>query len=238
MIKKQKIGYKRIPKGRLEWFLTIFLVSWGILSGGYAADAPSLRVDKMDFPKSQVFQSLTYYYDFESDDGGWTPSGPTTNWEYGLLVPGVYKNCGFTAWPYPEPTTAHSGNKVWGTILDGCYSNFNGISYLSKTFDFRGHPTTLELRWWQWYHLFEPYDQATVLINDQEVWRVPNNVPTAGWVQQKVDISAFSGMESVTIRFALEATSEVNRMGWYLDDVEITMIYSIYFPLIFKIHLE
>jgi hypothetical protein len=206
------------PKGCLKWLLVLFFFFWGSLSNGYIVEATSL---------------LANYFDFESDDGGWTPSGPTVNWEYGLIVPGVYKNCGFTAWPYPEPTQAHSGTKVWGTILDGCYFNFNGISSLSKTFDFRGRPPYLELRWWQWYHVFLPYDQATVLINGQEVWRVPDNIPTGGWVQQKVDLSAFSGLESVTIQFALNATSEVNRMGWYIDDIEISP-HVIYLPLILK----
>jgi hypothetical protein len=233
MPKKQDIGCEKITKRCLKWTFSIILVFWGALSTGYSADAHPLSPYRIDFPKRQIVQSLAYYYDFEGGDGGWTPSGPTANWEYGPIIPGVYRNCGFTAWPYPEPTSAHSGTKVWGTTLDGCYSNFNGISYLIKTFDFRGRPPKLELRWWQWYHVFEPYDQATVLINDQEVWRVPDNVPTVGWVQQKVDISAFSGLDSVTIKFALEATSDVNRMGWYLDDIEISP-QLIFLPIVLK----
>lgn len=168
--------------------------------------------------------------DFETTDGEWTPSGPANNWEFGVIVSGIFENCGFTAWPFPEPAGAHSGSRVWGTKLNGCYENFNGSSALSKTYDLLGRPANLELRWWHWLHVFVPYDQALVLVNDQEVWRAPDNLPTAVWVQQKVNLSAFSGQGAVTVQFVLEATSEVNRMGWYLDDIEIISIYSLYFP--------
>ena len=66
-----------------------------------------------------------YFEDFEGGDGGWVPSGPT-NWQYGPVVTSTFKNCGFTALPYPEPTSTFSGTKGWGTILDGCYNNFSG----------------------------------------------------------------------------------------------------------------
>jgi calcineurin-like phosphoesterase len=48
-----------------------------------------------------------------------------------------------------------------------------------------------------------------------------------------VSLAPFSGQTTLTVQFVLEATSEVNRMGWYLDDIEINL-FSIYLPLIFN----
>ena len=212
--------------------ISIILASSWAYSQNFKAPQESYRA------VSPLNSPLLYYDDFETGDGGWVPSGPTSNWEFGTIVTKRFKNCGFTAFPYPEPAGAHSGTKVWGTILDGCYTNFSGGTSLSKSFDFRAAPKFIELRWWQWVHIFEPYDNARVLVNGEEIWRVSNNTATNGWVQQRVSLSAFAGQPEVIIEYVLETTSEVNRMGWYLDDIEITMIYSIYFPLIIKAPLE
>jgi hypothetical protein len=218
-------------------FLVCFSISI-LLTSSWAYSQKSKDPGE-SYPKAALLNNpLSYYEDFETGDGGWVPSGPTSNWEFGTIVAGTFRNCGYTAFPYPEPTGAHSGTKVWGTILDGCYTNFSGGTSLSKSFDFRAVPKSIELRWWQWFHIFEPYDNARVLVNGVEVWRIPNNLATNGWVQQRVSLSGFAGQPELTIQFVLEATSEVNRMGWYLDDIEISLTYSIYFPLIFKNYLE
>jgi hypothetical protein len=230
MIRKKPFSFPGISPGQAAWLLLFLLLL--LERVGPSGVVPSVA-EEISLGKSSVPALAAGVENLESTDGGWTPGGPTNNWEHGVIVPGVFENCGFTAWPYPEPSAAHSGSRVWGTKLNGCYENFNGSSALSKTFDLAGRPANLELRWWHWLHVFVPYDQARVLVNDQEVWRAPDNLPTAGWVQQKVNLSAFSGQEAVTIQFVLEATSEVNRMGWYLDDIEIAP-YSIYLPLIFK----
>ena len=227
----RSFGFRLLP------FFVCFSISI-ILAGSWAYSQNS-EVSKRSYRAvSPLNNPLFYYEDFETGDGGWVPSGPTSNWDFGTIVAGRFRNCGYTAFPYPEPSGAHSGTKVWGTILDGCYTNFNGETSLSKSFDFQAASKSIELRWWQWFHIFEPYDNARVLVNREEVWRVSNNTATNGWVQQQVSLSAFAGQPEVTIQFVLEATSEVNRMGWYLDDIEISWTYSIYFPLIFKNHLE
>jgi hypothetical protein len=201
-------------------------ISWAYSQNFEAPKGPYRAISPLNNP-------LSYYEDFETGDGGWVPSGPTSNWEFGTIVAGTFKNCGYTAFPYPEPPGAHSGTKVWGTILDGCYTNYNGETSLGKSFNFQAAPKSIELRWWQWFHIFEPYDNARVLVNGEELWRVSNNTATNGWMQQRVSLSAFAGQPEVTIQFILEATSEVNRMGWYLDDIEIAP-HVLYLPIIFK----
>lgn len=216
------------PGGAAIWSIVFFLMVLGTASGAVLSEPHKQNAGQTATPSI-----LGRIDDFESHDGGWTPSGPTSNWEYGTIVPQVFENCGFTAWPFPEPSGAHSGSKVWATKLNGCYENFNGASALTKTYYLPAQSLNLELRWWQWLHVFVPYDQARVLVNDQEVWRAADNIPTSQWTQQKVSLAPFSGQTTLTVQFVLEATSEVNRMGWYLDDIEINL-FSIYLPLIFN----
>ncbi|HEY1015522.1 MAG TPA: hypothetical protein VGE07_22630 [Herpetosiphonaceae bacterium] len=166
-----------------------------------------------------AYADTLYSSDFEQNDGGWVASG-FASWEHGVPVPGVYEGCD-TA-PSPEPSGAHSGTKVWATNLDGCYANANSDTLLSQTFDFSNATGTITMRWWHFYHVFETFDYAIVRVNGTQLWRTPNSTASAGWVEQTIDLSAYAGNPSVQITFLLHATTVVNRMGWYIDDVAIT----------------
>lgn len=160
-----------------------------------------------------------YFSDFEANNGGWTPTGPANFWEHGPVVPGIYEICD-TA-PRPEPTGAFSGLNVWGTNLNGCYPNANTDGILSQTFNLSTLSAPLELNWQHWYEVFETFDYAIARVNGTQVWRTPNATATSNYVFQAVDLSAYAGNASVTVDFLLHATTVVNRMGWYVDDVTI-----------------
>jgi hypothetical protein len=160
-----------------------------------------------------------YFSDLEANDGGWVASGPANFWEYGVILPGVYEICD-TA-PRPEPTGAYSGVNVWGTNLNGCYPNAGADGILSQSFDFSALSAPIELDWQHWYEVFETFDYAIVRANGDQLWRTPNSNPTADWTQQVVSLAAYAGNPNVTIEFLLHATTVVNRMGWYLDDIAI-----------------
>lgn len=160
-----------------------------------------------------------YFSDFEANNGGWTATGPANFWEHGPIVPGVFEICDTT--PRPEPSAAYSGVNVWGTNLNGCYPNANTDGILSQTFNLSTLSAPLELNWQHWYEVFETFDYAIVRVNGTQVWRTPNATATANYVFQPIDISAYAGNASVTVEFLLHATTVVNRMGWYVDDVAI-----------------
>ena len=172
-------------------------------------------------------QETFYFSDFESDDGGWvlTSAPPYDSWEHGTVVPGVHEGCDST--PTVEPAGAHSGTNVWATNLDGCYPNTTptGETVLAQTFDFSAVSGTITLSWWHYYEIFETFDRGLVEVNDVLVWETPDATPSSpdgSYIEQTADLSAFAGNPNVTVEFILVSTTVVNRMGWYIDDVEIT----------------
>jgi hypothetical protein len=189
-------------------------------NGGDDAAAASLPAQEYGGFTCPVGVPTEFYFsDFEANNGGWTPTGPANFWEHGQVLPGVYEICDTV--PRPEPTGAFSGLNVWGTNLNGCYPNANADGILSQTFDLSTLSAPLELNWQHWYEVFETFDYAIARVNGTQVWRTPNSTPTANYVFQAVDLSAYAGNASVTVDFLLHATTVVNRMGWYVDDVTI-----------------
>jgi hypothetical protein len=171
-------------------------------------------------PNSCIPDQTIYFSDFESDNGGWTSTG-FGEWEWGAPVPGVYALCDST--PRPEPTGAFSGSNVWATNLDGCHANSGQESLLvSQTFDFSGVQAPIELNWQNWYEIFTPFDMGEVYVNGTKLWEVTISTATPDWQPESVDLSAYAGQASVDVTFRLFATTVVNRMGWYVDDIEIS----------------
>lgn len=160
-----------------------------------------------------------YFSDFEADNGGWTASG-FASWEHGVIVPGVYEGCDTV--PSPEPSGPYSGVNVWGTNLNGCYANANSDTILGQTFDFSTISPPIRLSWQHWYHVFETFDWTIARVNGTQLWRSPNSTASNAWLPQSHDLSAYAGNPSVNIEFLLHATTVVNRMGWYVDDVQIS----------------
>ncbi|MCL4868895.1 MAG: hypothetical protein KJ063_08010 [Anaerolineae bacterium] len=162
-----------------------------------------------------------YFNNFEANSGGWAVTSPANFWEWGQIIPGVYQLCD-TA-PSPEPTGAYSGVNVWATNLDGCYPNMNPsqASILSQTFNFSTLAAPIQLDWQHWYHIFETFDRAELIVNGTVLWRSPNSNPSAGWLFQPVDLSGYAGNANVNVQYSLFSTTVVNRMGWYIDDVTI-----------------
>jgi hypothetical protein len=156
--------------------------------------------------------SVPYFSDFEADGGGWTP---TFDWEHGIPV-------GFDQAPYggPEPVGGHSGDYVWGTVIGGAH-NPSTTSDLTQSFDFTG-VTGAELSFWEWLDSGgNSFDMAQVFVNGNLEY-LADGGPTNGWREMVLDLSAYDGLASVEIDFQFYASSVVERVGWYVDDVGIT----------------
>ena len=159
-------------------------------------------------------------HDFEAGDGGFTPSA---GW----------------AWGSDAVAGAHSGSRVWGTVLGGNYAS--GVQW---TLDAPSVaiPTGAgaELRYWQWYDIESGYDGGNIKVspdggpfalvtpvpnyNDQTITafgNTPGFTGGAGWHEVTVDLSSFAG-QSVVIRWTLGSDGTVTERGWYLDDVAVT----------------
>jgi hypothetical protein len=161
---------------------------------------------------------VIYFSDLEANNGGWEVGG-YGDWEWGTPTPEVYEGCDES--PRPEPSGAFSGDNVWANNLDGCHDNSGEESTLSRTFDFTEVEAPIELSWQNWYEIFYSFDLAELYVNGDKLWEVTTSVPTPDWQQETIDLSAYAGQADVTVTFRLFATTVVNRMGWYVDDIAI-----------------
>ncbi len=170
--------------------------------------------------------------DFESDDGGLTETG--IDWEWGI--------------PTSGPGNAHSGTKLWATVLGGTYSDNSDSRLFTPTLSLANIVDPI-LTYWQWYQ-FE-YSSATFwdggnikismdgglfqlvtptggydgVINNPV--NILHNEPVYGttdlgnfWHQDTVDLASFAGHD-IQVRFHFGTDALTVELGWYLDDVVI-----------------
>jgi len=152
-----------------------------------------------------------YSSSFESGEDGFVG---TNDWERGIPV-------GFNGAPFggPEPVGGHTGDFAWGTVIGGAH-NPSTISSLSQTFDFTGY-TGVSLSYYEWLDSGgNSFDTAETIVNG-DVLLLADGGPTNGWREVTLDLSAYDGMNSVTIDFLFSTTGVVERVGWYIDDVAI-----------------
>jgi len=205
------------------FFMIILVLSIPVLAQEEEQKANASHVT-VPFEQASPVSNITgrvadfYFSDFESDNGGWASAG-YGDWEYGSVVSGAFSGCDNST--EPEPAGSNSGSNCWATVLNGCYANSSNESILTQTFDFSGLSGTIEMSWYQWHHVFYDFDTGKVYANGDLVWELTSSDPTADWGQQIADLSAYAGNAAVTITFELHASSVVNKMGWYIDDIRI-----------------
>ena len=150
---------------------------------------------------------------------GWTTTGA---WNYGTPT-GAGSG-------YGDPTSGHTGTKVYGYNLSGDYTNNLPERALTTTaLDCTGYEN-VHLHFWRWLEVESSlYDHASVEVssdgtNWSEVWSNPDaTLLDAAWVEQTFDISAVADGEStVYIRWVMGTTDYVVVYpGWNIDDVAL-----------------
>jgi hypothetical protein len=192
-------------------------------SGGSVARMPGTGAFVYRVGKKRVF----LFDDFESGDLGWThgPVGNDDDWQLGTPV-GLSGSSSGISWS--DPFTAYSGLNIWGNDLGP--PGFNGAYGIgvdnwlrSPNFSTLGQ-TGLSLRFARWLTVEEhQYDQATILVNDQEVWSNSegNHLLDTGWSLQEIPIPEADDQDSVHIEWRLKTDSSVQFGGWNIDDVQV-----------------
>lgn len=160
--------------------------------------------------------------DFELTDGGFTPSPLTNGWQWG----------GSTY------AGAHSGNVVWGTLLNSQYPNNANYSLISPPV-YVGSNFVLEF--WHRYAFEDYYDGGNVkiTINNGSTWNLINpeggypedNIAAMGeagysnsleqWTQARFDLSAYAN-QTVRFKWTMMSDQGVTNQGWFIDDVKTT----------------
>ena len=156
-----------------------------------------------------------YSNDFEVHSGY---VSSTNDWVWGDYGPwvGVEPNS-------VPPPSAHSGTKMWGTVLNSEYNNLGAESTLTFMFNIDSAISNPTLSFWDWYDVFENFDHGEVYVNGDMVLDRETSgayvVPTA-WVNHVIDLSTYSG-QIINVEFRLWQTTVVNRAGWYIDDLQV-----------------
>jgi len=146
--------------------------------------------------------------DFESNVDGWSSTGQNDVWQWGV--------------PTSGPNNAFSGEKVYGTNLQGTYPNSANMTLIMPPVDVPEGSTYLQFK--QWYELERNWDYGHVFVSyDRVNWtqkmRITDN--SNGWVDGQVDLSEYAG-ERIYIAFNVTTDGSVQRQGWYIDDVKLS----------------
>ena len=163
------------------------------------------------------FGSGGLYSNFETDNGSFA-STPTANaWQWGA----------------PQSVGAHSGSKVWGTLLDQQYPN--GISWMLTTpAVYLGTGNYLEF--WHYCDSEAGSDGGNVQISiNGGAWNLitplggypgasvaaldaPGYSGSIGWSRARFDLSPYAN-RSASFRFTFASDASGQGLGWYIDDV-------------------
>lgn len=163
-------------------------------------------------------------------DPGWSASG---EWQWGVPA-----GQGGVLHGNPDPTSGHTGSKVYGINLNGNYSTTVGGPYYLKTqaIDCMWF-TDVHLRLYRWLNSdYQGFVYATIEVsNDDSTWELvwenggPPAVTDSSWQLMDYDISSVAdGQATVYIRWGHRVASDVAYpySGWNIDDVEIVGVYQ------------
>jgi len=163
---------------------------------------------------------------------------PAESFEYGN---GGYSGSGQWEWGVPTygPSSAWSGTKLWGTVLDGEYSDNVDDNLISPAFYISSADARLEF--YHWYDIENSYDGGNVAVstNGGIEWTVitpdggypdadisafddlePGFTGSSGWTHASFNLTAYYG-QNVTFRWRFGTDVSVTGAGWYFDDVVI-----------------
>jgi hypothetical protein len=172
---------------------------------------------------SFLVADVVYFNDFErTSDEGWTHAQVRTQDDWHHDEPtGVSQH---------DPEHAFSGRLVWGNDLggwrgssywDGDYKSNVENYLLSPSIDCSGRQG-VRLVYQRWLTVEDAaYDQATIEVNGQEVWRnaVGDHHLDDSWVRHEIDISAIADDNpDVRVKFTLTSDRGLEFGGWNIDD--------------------
>ncbi|OGC90841.1 MAG: hypothetical protein A2W25_12975 [candidate division Zixibacteria bacterium RBG_16_53_22] len=159
---------------------------------------------------------------FEYSNGGYIGTGV---WQWGV--------------PTAGPPGAHSGTKVWGTVLNGEYPDNVDDNLISSNFVISAPNSRLEF--WHWYSMESTWDGGNVSIStnggatwslitpltgypDQSVYALDDQPGFSGsngaWSLVRFNLNSYVG-QTVKIRWRFSSDGLITDYGWYIDDVAI-----------------
>ena len=182
-----------------------------------------------DTVNGAVYVGNYYQENFETSNGSFTANPLSNAWEWGT--------------PASGPGTAHTGAKLWATILNGNYTDNADWKLTSRKFEaLQNNPV---LRFWHWYNTELYYDGGNVKISTDggNTWGVilpqegytgtasastqgiPNEACYMGghtfWEQATFVLPVTLGQQFY-LRWHFGSDIGLTYEGWYIDDISCT----------------
>jgi hypothetical protein len=197
-----------------------------ILSANLAGRMPGVRT--IDVPSGQTVNGVDFTL--------------KTSWTFEDSDEGLTANAGWQ-WGTDTVVGAHSGTKVWGTVLGGNYSNCADYRLELPPLDLRFY-TTARLHFWQWYKTEATYDGGNIQVSTDHGTTWTRVTPVGGytdnlrgncnplsgqagfggtrasWSETIVDLGAYTG-RSIRVRLWFGSDGGTRDRGWYIDDVSL-----------------
>jgi subtilisin family serine protease len=199
----------------------------GPLAGSQTEDF-ALQADLAMCSAPGYVPEFTYSESFEGSDGGYTVDG-TSTWEWGV--------------PTSGPGSAHSGQNVWATNLEGNYNDNEYGTLTSPDIDLSsiqkaaalpsgggggggiGGPVLI-VSWWQYLQTEECCDFGSVDVSRdggltwETVFYASGNVNDQ-WERYTIYLDSSYAVTNFRIRFTLQTDVSITAPGFYVDDIGI-----------------
>ena len=129
-----------------------------------------------------------------------------------------------------DPSSAHSGRKVWGNDLgmdeyNGEYQNDRHNRLTSPSIDISGHSQVV-LQYRRWLNMEDSfYDQANVMVNDEVIWTNHGTNSAIGdehttdrqWALHTLEVPLDNS--EITLSWEIITDGGLTMGGWNIDDV-------------------
>lgn len=196
-------------------------------TGALFADPPGGAIHPHTLYVGDVLQA--WCLDFEEDDGGF---------KHKLVAGAASEGADDWQWGAPrglggDPSSAHSGQRVWGTDLGN--GNFNGTYQNQKHTRLRTPPLDLQhydgafLQYWRWLTVEDgQFDRARILIDEELAWSNHASAPDVGdehhvddrWMPHVVPLPPGAAADrEIRVEWHLESDPGMSMGGWNIDDV-------------------
>lgn len=186
-------------------------------------------------------QTTLFYDNSEQPDPGWITGGAGNEWTRGTPTSAnaLFSQAVVGSGPLAglDGLRAIAGNKCWGTDLNSTYSPNADCWLMTPTINLMNVSAPAFLEYWDWCLLETGYDTCRVEVCDLagHVIGVVDG-DTGGdydWTRRVYDLSPWLG-QAFRIRFRLTSDGLVQRDGWFIDEVRISVAGNVPLPPVAK----
>jgi hypothetical protein len=185
-----------------------------------------------------IRNGATVFYDnSEIIDPGWTHGGLRDEWTRGTPTSslGIFGQVVNGSGPLAGTRgfRAINGNRCWGTDMQSTY-NANADAWLqTPIINLTGVNVPVFLEYWDWSLLETFYDRCTVEAVDADGnflgYIDPDTCGDYDWTQRVYDLTPYAG-QAIRVRFRLTSDSILQRDGWFIDEVRVTVAENVPLP--------